>query len=210
MKNDTSAPGICSVAICDKPRSTNGLCVGHDARRRRGLDINTPLRYRSKKGTRRPCQVESCNQFAIARELCQGHFKQHQKGKPLAHLRKKRLAYTADDVCSVPGCAAPPRSWELCSRHYYRMQKYRFTTEEFVAFAQLACAICGAFSDEGMVTDHDHACCPGGADMSSTCGKCTRGPLCAPCNFMLGFAKDKVAVLESAITYLRDWQARSA
>jgi hypothetical protein len=63
------------------------------------------------------------------------------------------------------------------------------------------CKICRS-EDPGTKTrfsvDHDHACCPG----TSSCGTCVRGLLCSSCNSMLGFAKDQISTLESAINYL--------
>lgn len=49
--------------------------------------------------------------------------------------------------------------------------------------------------------DHDHACrfCGG----ETGCRRCFRGMLCSSCNSMLGFARDRVEVLETAVAYLR-------
>lgn len=51
--------------------------------------------------------------------------------------------------------------------------------------------------------DHDHLCCYKKKD---TCGKCTRGLLCNRCNATLGYFKDDVDILLSAIDYLTEWR----
>lgn len=49
--------------------------------------------------------------------------------------------------------------------------------------------------------DHDHSCCPG----EGSCGECVRGLLCHHCNAALGNAKDSIEVLESMISYLKNF-----
>jgi hypothetical protein len=50
----------------------------------------------------------------------------------------------------------------------------------------------------GQQVDHDHSCCPG----KITCGNCVRGVLCAPCNLMIGSARDCPERLAGAVAYL--------
>ena len=55
--------------------------------------------------------------------------------------------------------------------------------------------ICGISEDEiGKKLDVDHC---------HDSGK-VRGVLCNPCNTMLGHARDKVEILESAVAYLKE------
>lgn len=66
--------------------------------------------------------------------------------------------------------------------------RYKLSVEEYawMLYSQdFRCLICrGHVSDVGHLNvDHDHACCSG----RKTCGKCTRGLLCATCNKRLGF-----------------------
>lgn len=70
------------------------------------------------------------------------------------------------------------------------------TDAQLDAFDSSSCESCG--SDVKLHVDHDHACCPSG----SSCGKCVRGFLCAPCNQILGFAKDDIAQLKGLVSYL--------
>jgi hypothetical protein len=60
------------------------------------------------------------------------------------------------------------------------------------------CSICQRFMDIIHV-DHDHSCCPG----AMTCGNCVRGLLCPRCNFGIGYFKDDLELLESAVSYLK-------
>lgn len=64
------------------------------------------------------------------------------------------------------------------------------------------CAICRTpQADEPgrrLAVDHDHAHCPG----KTGCPECVRGLLCIHCNNILRSAKDDLAILRRAITYL--------
>lgn len=79
---------------------------------------------------------------------------------------------------------------------------------EAVAAHQGGCRICGHAEpgSKGWIVDHDHACC----DSELSCTKCRRGVICSWCNLMLGYAFDRVHILEAAIRYLNaprtcDW-----
>jgi len=58
------------------------------------------------------------------------------------------------------------------------------------------CAICGA-QEANFVIDHCHAY------EAETGGIKIRGVLCANCNSMLGFAKDRTETLLAAVSYLQ-------
>jgi hypothetical protein len=58
------------------------------------------------------------------------------------------------------------------------------------------CAICG--SDQDLVIDHDHNCCPG----MWSCGKCVRGMLCRKCNLGIGHLRDDVTLILRAAEYI--------
>lgn len=74
--------------------------------------------------------------------------------------------------------------------------KYGMTPDDYTNMAQQqgqCCAICGNHMDllpKGLVVDHDHET-----------GK-VRGLLCNSCNSLLGYAKDSIDNLNSAIRYL--------
>ena len=92
----------------------------------------------------------------------------------------------------------------------YRLKvKYGLTVEQFEAMLEAQeyrCGLCGDDLDmdkhNGVCVDHDHACCPG----EKTCGRCLREILCGDCNQGLGRFKDDIAILQSAIAYLRQYQ----
>ncbi len=52
--------------------------------------------------------------------------------------------------------------------------------------------------------DHDHSCCPA----PPTCGKCTRGLICSPCNTLIGQVGDSsghaIERLQAYIDYLQN------
>lgn len=62
------------------------------------------------------------------------------------------------------------------------------------------CALCAWASGKTkrLAVDHDHACCP----ETPTCGSCTRGLLCGPCNQWLGRMRDQVAYGLRFVAYL--------
>jgi hypothetical protein len=90
----------------------------------------------------------------------------------------------------------PERAWD--SQYRY---KYGITYEEYERlFAEQGgrCAICGDTPERRLYVDHDHSCCPG----YKACGTCVRGLLCERCNKGLGFFRDNIEALRTAIKYL--------
>lgn len=55
-----------------------------------------------------------------------------------------------------------------------------------------------------LAVDHRHACCP----TTPTCGKCTSGLLCGPCNKLLGHFRDSADTFLRAADYLTTPPAR--
>ena len=83
-----------------------------------------------------------------------------------------------------------------------RESMYNVTPEDFQEMLReqdCRCAICKESFIAPPCVDHDHSCCSG----KTSCGKCVRGLLCANCNSGIGFLRDSVLLLESALTYLR-------
>jgi len=86
---------------------------------------------------------------------------------------------------------------------YYQAsaRRYNLSVDRIIELLERArCKICGTSepSSQGWHIDHDHSCCPG----SGSCGKCVREILCGRCNHLIGFAKDDVDILKSAIAYI--------
>ena len=108
-------------------------------------------------------------------------------------------------VCRVCEKAArPPRIGESIALHLAkRYSMIPATFDAMLASQGGKCANPGCLADSpqrrgSFQVDHDHSCCPG----YTSCGKCVRGLLCGPCNRLLGQARDSIAVLSGAITYL--------
>jgi recombination endonuclease VII len=85
------------------------------------------------------------------------------------------------------------------------LPKYKMTVETYKALYELQggrCALCrrATGASKRLSVDHDHKCCP----TTPTCGTCTRGLLCGPCNRLLGFARDAVEFFRRAIDYLEN------
>lgn len=81
---------------------------------------------------------------------------------------------------------------------------YRLTREgynELLALQGGGCALCGEPQGEGrrrLGVDHDHSCCP----ELPTCGQCTRGLLCAFCNWLLAKFGDSPDAFRRIAEYL--------
>lgn len=101
-------------------------------------------------------------------------------------------------VCDA--CAGPLRNvMHSLAKHHVPWAKMRHL------LAEPRCDICkreivNARDGQRPVlnVDHDHGCCPG----SYSCGRCVRGFLCAQCNSVIGYARDDIAIVRSAVAYL--------
>jgi len=96
------------------------------------------------------------------------------------------------------------RAWEL-----RLLRDFSLTVDQYRAIlAQQGgrCAWCGLASGvtKRLAVDHDHRCCAS----VPTCGSCTRGLLCGPCNQFLGRQmRDQVVSVMRGVDYLRHWPA---
>lgn len=95
-----------------------------------------------------------------------------------------------------------------CRMELHKQALYKVDINEMWRSQKGMCGVCGRSMEwgrgfHGVVVDHDHGCCPGGA----SCGKCVRGLLHSSCNRVLGSAKDDPSVLDGAAAYLRAWKA---
>lgn len=114
--------------------------------------------------------------------------------------------------------AGAKRGWVCARCNHARANAYRFAEPEKYRDTRLwttrrirsadydallesqggACACCGEVPP-AFVIDHDHACCPG---EYKSCGKCTRGLICQPCNLTVGHAHEDIKRLRAAADYL--------
>lgn len=90
----------------------------------------------------------------------------------------------------------PQQSYAATRKHRYNISAKEF--EVLLAAQGGSRAICQRIPQEAFHVDHDHSCCAG----KTSCGKCIRGLLCRRCNTALGYLRDDVQVLQSAILYL--------
>lgn len=102
---------------------------------------------------------------------------------------------------------------------FYRIRLADY--QQMVAEQDGRCAVCGVhasevtlptesrgFNGNGLVIDHDHACCPSSqGGRTAICGRCIRGLLCQPCNIAIGMARDDPERLEALAGYVRKWEA---
>lgn len=97
---------------------------------------------------------------------------------------------------------AKHRQNNLVARYGIGVAKY----EALLRYQEGKCAGCGKPAGEvkrGLAVDHDHQCCPYGANKTlSACGSCIRGLLCVRCNMQDVLAGaphvDWVAIMENS------------
>ena len=115
--------------------------------------------------------------------------------KPVSDFYKTGKYYVS--YCK-PCCSVRSKVWRDSNKEYrqayFREQQLGITKKQYDLqfFLQSgACAICHEEVDYALCADHDH-----------DTGK-FRGLLCKKCNFGLGYFKDNVTRLQSAVEYLR-------
>ena len=104
------------------------------------------------------------------------------------------------------------RNWQLRNPDKHKSGAYKSTYgidfDALWAKQEGLCASCqlpmqkGGKEIDSVCVDHDRSCCPG----KKSCGACVRGLIHRNCNLVLGYAKDDMHVLKSAIQYLERWQ----
>lgn len=168
----------------------------------------------------------------IVRGTCLFHYRQAHAGIPYKKHKPQRpsganlIRVNGQKQCArcerfAPESAFTPsvkasdglQSWcSQCSSDYMTNRRYGMIRADIEALVALqgGCAVCGVPEPRnvgfrnGWHVDHDHSCCPG----DRSCGRCVRAVLCAQCNKLLGLANDDPALLEAAIRYLRDCEAK--
>jgi len=128
----------------------------------------------------------SCGELKVTSEFCKNSSK---KDSLSDECRNCRSIYSKKYRLSNP----------FYDRNRHLKNQYGISKDEFdkrKSEQSNVCLICG--DRKKLVIDHDHSCCPG----KFTCGKCIRGLLCESCNKGIGFLKEDINILLSAISYL--------
>lgn len=167
----------CRVDQCDKIAHAKGLCHGHYARLRKGMDVDGALRVNYDEQSR--CVVDGCGNRPRGKGLCGLHYQRD---------------FNEDSNYS--------RNYSFKRKYGISLDQFRAKLEA----QNYCCAVCARPIQEGNChIDHDHECCPGGPN-AVTCGKCVRGILCKPCNMALGLFGDSIEALQNAIAYISEWR----
>lgn len=104
--------------------------------------------------------------------------------------------------CGACGRAAKARrserAWELRIQRDFQLSASQY--RGILAAQGGVCALCrrATGKTKRLAVDHDHRCCKA----PPTCGKCTRGVLCGPCNQWLGRMRDAVPFGFAVVHYL--------
>lgn len=138
-------------------------------------------------------------------------------------MEKPRIC--KDCWAQMPGVMPPPKPWRAapypgprCATHHrarnkagkgsahakYVQRTYGLLPGEYTRILSLqggVCYLCRRAKGitKRLAVDHDHACCP----ETPTCGRCTRGLLCGPCNKLMGHLRDDPAAFTRGAEYLR-------
>ena len=168
------------------------------------------------------CQVLDCNNPKVPGQggkLCEEHreaadlWRRHDRhyipacqmtGCEEPKLRGRGHRYCADhNAGAAKSSAAYKERARVREGRRKRERQFGVSHDKFLAMLDTQgglCAICGNGEDSrdnrSLSVDHDH-----------TTG-IVRGLLCNRCNPMLGYARDSVAVLQAAITYLTTYSAQ--
>ena len=119
-------------------------------------------------------------------------------------LAKREKQHGSEHLEKKKWYSSTPRGKELAFKHHMK-SRYSMSVDDYNDLFEKqggVCAICGEGRlDRRLYVDHDHKCCIG----DKSCGKCVRGLLCEKCNWLLGYGRDSILILEKAICYIKDW-----
>lgn len=218
MKRICLADG-CSRA-CGQEEGVNwggsrGMCAMHYHRWQRHGDPEVCL-LRNADEIADICSIETCPDPTNGSKLdyCQMHYRRSKRGLPMDAPRDSLQGWTKRGTgaeCVRDDCDKKTRSSGhrgYCSAHGAKFRRYKISPEDYATLLAKQghmCAICRNELQDSRRThlDHSHRCCPPDANRS-TCGKCTRGALCARCNIALGYL-EATGFLKNAINYLKQY-----
>ena len=190
---------ICIFDTCHRKSVSRELCVSHYSQWRRNGYLKEIKRHRSN------CSIENCKLKHKALGYCNKHYKrlkkQKVKAKPLKYSpRHRKFCTLCKEEKTFDRFYRNNRGKQLvtshCKKcHQGRMAKRRYGIEpqEYLNIMDAAqnCEICNISKENvRLVFDHDHKT------------NKFRGILCDACNTGIGFLKDNIEILLSAIKYL--------
>jgi len=194
-------PRKCSVPSCTESHKARGFCASHYAQFKRGMNPDSPINKRQMVKLD-CCEIEGCDYKVKSKNLCYMHY---------ARLQRFGRTHNIDQTkplkkCKIEGCNKNSYCKEMYHPHYTQEhtfpKKYGITGEQFRKMLKEqnnVCLICkkpelakwqGSIQ-KTLAVDHDHKT-----------GK-VRGLLCHRCNKALGEFNDDVALLQTAIDYLK-------
>lgn len=135
-------------------------------------------------------ETKSSEQFPKNKRVC----------KPCHKIRYKDVHQRSAKEQNRRRREDPERKQQI--RYQAIKRSYNISSEEYEEMKQqqnYLCLICKHAPEEEFSIDHDHSCCP---ERSRSCGNCIRGLLCNSCNQVIGFFKDDISTVQSAIDYL--------
>lgn len=171
----------CEINDCNRPYLAGGLCSAHDARKRKGIPMDKPIRKQRK-------TADLLVRDDLGRKQCRVCMEWLPESSYTASHTKDKLQGACRECCK----------WSHIERTY-GLDKHGYAA--MLASQGGGCAVCKRTPEDGVKfhIDHDHSCCPRG----KTCGECVRGILCGECNKGLGLFFEDEKVLRAAIAYVQ-------
>jgi len=166
---------------------------------------NIQIRYYDRSGRRREYTTKHTDRSEAERELRQKEFTKK--------VLPRRLPPKRRHVDWLPFSGRPQETPPTDSRDPDHVEDARLWRQYGIRLSDYVrmfneqdgrCGGCGRppLTDQRLVVDHDHACCPG----PRSCGKCVRGLLCQGCNR----APDDPAALLGKHRYLEAYARKLA
>lgn len=187
MRRSDMQDRTCSVDGCERPPRVFGMCKMHGARLKATGTVDltgeciicaVAIPYKGKGRRQTLCSAEACRLAYNVRRSTE--WRRRNPAEVAATRRRWR--------------EANPEKHERQRRSAHLRREYGLSLADYdrmVLEQGAACGICGEPQSTPMVVDHCHE------------SNAVRGLLCAPCNLMIGIAKDRPDVLVAAANYLR-------
>ena len=114
----TRKRGICCIEGCLKEHHANGYCNMHDARFKKGADMNAP--NPKDPNREKTCSIPNCTLKINSKKLCSFHYQRMKKDIPFDRPFKRRYY---SEFCQIEGCESKRKHLGFCAMHMHRKKR---------------------------------------------------------------------------------------